>query len=398
MLGHCVGEPQILVEALMKRKNELRDVEIVHMVPLGKAEYCKEEMQGHFRHNGIFIGGPTRKGVHSGFADYTPSFFFEVPRLFKKDYLQSEVAMVTVSAPDENGYMSLGTSVDYTLAAAQNAKVVIAEVNDQMIRTFGNSSLHISEIDYLIETSYELPTLNPKPISDLEKQIGEHCASLVEDGSTLQLGIGSIPDSVLLFLKDKKNLGIHSEMISDGVVDLYESGAITNNNKGINKDKMIVTFLMGTQRLYDFAHNNPDLEMHPVDYTNNPAIISQNEKMVSINSCVQVDLMGQINSETINGKQFSGVGGQVDFVRGASMCEEGKSIIAIPSTAKGGTVSRIVPKLDNGSVITTSRNDVHYVVTEYGIANLRGKTLRQRAESLIKIAHPKFRDELRQSL
>lgn len=326
VLGHCVGEPKILVEALMDRKEELRNVEIVHMVPLGESKYCQEEMDGHFRHNGIFIGGPTRKGVHSGFADYTPCFFFEVPRLFEKDYLPVDVAMITVSKPDENGYVSLGTSVDYTLMAAKKAQTLIAEVNDNMIKTYGDSMMHISEIDHIVESSYELPVLNPKPITDIEK--------------------------------------------------------------------MIVTFLMGTQKLYDFANNNPDLEMHPVDYTNNPTIVSQNSKMVSINSCVQIDLMGQINSETIGPKQFSGVGGQVDFVRGAGMCPDGKSIIAIPSTAKRGMISRIVPMLDEGSAVTTSRNDVNYVVTEYGIADLRGKTLRQRAEALISIAHPDFREEL----
>lgn len=398
VLGHCVGEPQILVDALMNRKEELRNVEIVHMVPLGKSEYCSENMDGHFRHNGIFMGGPTRKSLHNGFSDYTPCFFFEVPRLFEKGYLPVDVAMITVSTPDEHGFVSLGTSVDYSLMAAKKAKVLIAEVNDRMIKTYGNSFIHISEIDHIIESSYELPTLEPKPITDLERIIGENCAQLIEDGSTLQLGIGSIPDAVLLFLKDKKDLGIHSEMISDGVVDLFNAGVITNDQKSINKGKMIVTFLMGTQKLYDFAHNNPELEMHPVDYTNNPSVVSQNSKMVSINSCVQLDLMGQINSETIGPKQFSGVGGQVDFVRGASMCPDGKSIIAIPSTAKGGKVSRIVPTLDEGSAVTTSRNDVNYVVTEFGVADLRGKTLKQRAEALINIAHPDFREDLKKAM
>ncbi|SHJ51727.1 4-hydroxybutyrate CoA-transferase [Dethiosulfatibacter aminovorans DSM 17477] len=398
VLGHCVGEPLLLVDALMDRKEELRNVEMVHMVPLGKSEYCSEEMDGHFRLNGIFMGGPTRKSLHDGFSDYTPCFFFEVPRLFEKDYLPVDVAMITVSTPDEHGYVSLGTSVDYTLMATKKAKIVIAEVNDRMIKTYGNSFIHISEIDHIIESSYDLPTLEPKPITDIERMIGENCAQLIEDGSTLQLGIGSIPDAVLLFLKDKKDLGIHSEMISDGVVDLYNAGVITNNAKSINRGKMIVTFLMGTQKLYDFAHNNPELEMHPVNYTNNPAVVCQNEKMISINSCVQIDLMGQINSETIGPKQFSGVGGQVDFVRGASMCPDGKSIIAIPSTAKGGKVSRIVPTLDEGSAVTTSRNDVNYVVTEYGVADLRGKTLAQRAEALINISHPDFREDLKKSI
>lgn len=237
VLGHCVGEPKVLVEALMDRKEELENVEIVHMVPLGESKYCQEEMESHFRHNGIFIGGPTRNAVHSGLADYTPCFFFEVPRLFEKDYLPVDVAMVTVSKPDKNGYLSLGTSVDYTLMAARKAKTLIAEVNDKMINTYGNSTIHISEIDHIIESSYELPTLNPKPITDIEKMIGENCAKLIEDGSTLQLGIGSIPDAVLLFLKDKKDLGIHSEMISDGVVELFEAGVITNKEKALTRVK-----------------------------------------------------------------------------------------------------------------------------------------------------------------
>jgi len=394
VLGHCVAEPQVLVEALMNRKDELSDVEIVHMVPLGKSVYCLPEMKGHFRHNGIFIGAPTRKAVHEGLADYTPCYFSEIPRLFNRQYLRTDVVMISVSPPDDHGYMSLGTSVDYTMAAVKNANIVIAEINDRMIRTYGNSYIHISEVDHIVETSYPLPEYQPKEATHIERRIGENCAKLIEDGSTLQLGIGSIPDAVLTFLKDKKDLGIHSEMISDGVVDLYRDGVITNKAKSIHPGKMIVTFLMGTQKLYDFAHNNPALEMHPVDYTNHPGVISQNHKMVSINSCVQVDLMGQINSESIGYKHFSGVGGQVDFVRGASMCPDGKSIIVLPSTAKDDAISRIVPVLDDGSAVTTSRNDVHYVVTEYGIAELRGKTLRQRAEALIGIAHPKFREKL----
>jgi 4-hydroxybutyrate CoA-transferase len=396
VLGHCVGEPFTLVDELMARKNELTDVEIVHMVPLGKAEYLEAEMQGHFRHNGIFLGGPTRDGVHEGFGDYTPSFFFEVPRLIYKDYIPTDVAIITVSPPDEHGFCSLGTSIDYTKAAVEKAKIVVAEVNENMIRTHGNTFVHISEMDYIVETNTALPTLTLKPITEIEKKIGANCASLIEDGSTMQLGIGSIPDAVLLFLDGKKDLGIHSEMVSDGLVELYEKGIITNERKTIHKGKMIVTFLMGTQKLYDFAHDNPVLEMHTVDYTNDPRIISQNYKMVSINSCVQIDFTGQINSETIGYKQFSGVGGQVDYVRGASMCPDGKSIIAMPSTASKGRISRIAPALDEGAVVTTSRNDVHYVVTEYGIAELRGKTMANRARALIDIAHPDFRESLRE--
>ncbi|HHY91627.1 MAG TPA: 4-hydroxybutyrate CoA-transferase, partial [Clostridiales bacterium] len=260
--------------------------------------------------------------------------------------------------------------------------------------TLGDSFIHVSEIDYIVEVSYPVDELAPPEIGEVEKAIGEYCASLIEDGSTLQLGIGSIPDAVLLSLKDKKDLGIHSEMFSDGVVELVEAGVINNSKKTLHKGKMVVTFLMGTKRLYDFVHNNPCVEMYPVNYVNNPAVIAQNYKMVSINSCLQVDLMGQVNAESMGLKQFTGVGGQVDYVRGANMAKDGKSIIAMPSTAANGKISRIVPLLDPGAAVTTTRNDVNYIITEYGIASLRGKSLRERARALIQIAHPNFRDLL----
>lgn len=392
--GHAVSEPVQLVDAMLKNKDQYRNVEIVHMVAMGKGEYTKPEMTPHFRHNALFVGASTREAVQAGRADYTPCFFTEIPRLFKEGYLPVDVALIQLSRPDEHGYCSFGLSNDYTKPAAENAKLVIAEVNDQMPRTMGDSFIHISELDYIVETSYPVIELKPPKIGEIEKAIGEHCASLIEDGSTLQLGIGAIPDAVLLFLKDKKDLGIHSEMFSDGVVELVEAGVITNKMKTLHKGKMVVTFLMGTKRLYDFVDNNPSVELYPVDYVNNPCVIMQNYKMVSINSCIQIDLMGQIVSESIGLKQFSGVGGQVDYVRGTSMAKDGKSIIAIPSTASKGKVSRIVPFLDEGSAVTTSRNDVHYVVTEYGIAHLRGKTLKERAKALIEIAHPDFRDQL----
>lgn len=392
--GHAVSEPVQLIDAMLKNKDQYENVEIVHMVAMGKGEYTKPEMAPHFRHNALFVGASTREAVQAGRADYTPCFFTEIPRLFQEGYLPVDVALIQLSRPDEHGYCSFGLSNDYTKPAAENAKLVIAEVNDQMPRTMGDSFIHISELDYIVETSYPIIELKPPKIGEIEKAIGEHCASLIEDGSTLQLGIGAIPDAVLLFLKDKKDLGIHSEMFSDGVVELVESGVITNKMKTLHKGKMVVTFLMGTKRLYDFVNNNPSVELYPVDYVNNPCVIMQNYKMVSINSCIQIDLMGQIASESIGLKQFSGVGGQVDYVRGTSMARDGKSIIAIPSTAAKGKVSRIVPFLDEGSAVTTSRNDVHYVVTEYGIAHLRGKTLKQRAKALIEIAHPDFREQL----
>lgn len=263
-----------------------------------------------------------------------------------------------------------------------------------MPRTLGDSFIHVSKIDYFVPVSYPILEISPPQITDVERAIGEYCASLIEDGSTLQLGIGAIPDAVLLFLKDKKDLGIHSEMISDGVVELFKCGVINNSRKSIHRGKMVVAFLLGTKKLYDFVHNNPVLEMHPVDYVNNPYVISKNYKMVAINSCVQVDFMGQVAAETIGYMQISGVGGQVYFVRGAALAKGGKSIIAMPSTATQERISRIVPVLDEGAAVTTSRNDVHYIITEYGIADLKGKTLKQRAKSLIEIAHPKFRPQL----
>ncbi|HHY90173.1 MAG TPA: acetyl-CoA hydrolase/transferase family protein [Clostridiales bacterium] len=394
VLGHAVGEPLELVDAMVKNKDSYENVEIVHMVAMGKGEYTAPGMEPHFRHNAIFVGGRTRKAVNEGRADYTPCFFHEVPKMFREGYLPVDVALIQVSPPDQHGYCSFGVSVDYTKPAAEAAKLVIAEVNDQMPRTMGDSFIHVSQLDYIVETSRPIIELPPPKIGDVEKAIGENCASLIEDGSTLQLGIGAIPDAILLFLKDKKDLGIHSEMISDGVVELVEAGVINNSKKSINRGKSVVTFLMGTKKLYDYVHDNPAVAMHPVNYVNDPYVVAQNYKMVSINSCIQVDLMGQVASESIGLKQFSGVGGQVDFVRGASIAKDGKSIIAMPSTASQGKISRIVPFLDEGSAVTTSRNDVHYVVTEYGIAELRGKTLKQRARALIEIAHPDFRDQL----
>ncbi|MBP7237739.1 MAG: acetyl-CoA hydrolase/transferase family protein [Petrotogaceae bacterium] len=394
VLAHAAGVPTAVVNSMTANKNRYKDVEIVHLLCLNDAPYTGSNCEGHFRHNALFVGGNTRNAVSQNKADYTPCFFYEVPKLFSSGTMPVDVAIINVSRPDRYGYCSFGVSCDYTKPAAQNAKIVIAEVNDKMPTVMGDNFIHISDIDYIVETSKEPAILEPAEIGQVEKAIGENCAALIEDGSTLQLGIGAIPDAVLLFLKDKNDLGIHSEMFSDGVLELVEAGVITNKNKTIHKGKMIATFLMGSKRLYDFVDKNPMVELYPVDYVNNPLVIMQNRKMVSINSCLQVDLMGQIASESIGLKQFSGVGGQVDYVRGASMSEDGKSIIAMPSTACDGKVSRIVPFLSQGSAVTTSRNDVHYVVTEYGVADLWGKTLRKRAESLIEIAHPYFRESL----
>jgi 4-hydroxybutyrate CoA-transferase len=394
VIGHACSEPTMLVEALIEQRELFSALEIVHMVAMGKSAYTQPEMAKYFRHNALFVGGSTRAAVQANRADYTPCFFYEAPRLFKEGYMPVDAALIQVSRPDSHGYCSFGLSNDYTKPAAEAAKIVVAEVNDQMPRTFGDNFIHISQIDYIVESSLPPIQMPRAAIGDVERAIGGYCAELIDDGSTLQLGIGGIPDAVLLSLKHKKDLGIHSEMFSDGVVDLYEAGIITNQNKQLHKGQMIVTFVMGTNRLYQFIDDNPMVAFYPVDYVNHPAVIAKNNKMVSINACIEVDLMGQVSSESIGYSQFSGTGGQVDYVRGTSMAKDGKSIIAMPSTAKGGAISRIVPLLKEGSAITTSRNDVHYIVTEYGIADMRGKTLKARAKALVDIAHPKFRSEL----
>ncbi|WP_371362800.1 Butyryl-CoA:acetate CoA-transferase [Sporomusa rhizae] len=391
--GHACGEPATLLAALVARAPELRDVEIVHMVPMGSAQYAQPGMEASFRHNALFVGASTRKAVEEKRADYTPCFFSEIPRLFNDGILPVDVALIQVTPPDKEGYCSYGISVDYTMAAAQCASTVIAQMNRKLPRT-GGTKIHLDELSFIVESDEPIFELKPPAIGEVEKMIGENVASLVADGATLQLGIGAIPDAVLLFLKDKKDLGIHSEMFSDGVVTLAEAGVITNKKKNSNQGKFVATFLMGTRKLYDFIDNNPDVELLPVDYVNDPCVIGEHENMVCINSALQVDIIGQVNAEMIGARQFSGIGGQVDFVRGASRSPGGKSIIALPSTASGGKISRICCELNRGSAVSTSRNDVHYVVTEYGIANLRGKSLRERAKALIQIAHPDFRAAL----
>jgi len=393
--GHACGEPAALIDALVDRAPELENVEIVHMVAMGQAKYAQPGMEKSFRHNAVFVGGSTRKAVEEKRADYTPCFFHEVPRLFKEKILPVDVALIQVTPPDKDGFCSYGVSADYTVAAAECATIVVAQMNRMMPRT-GGAKIHMDAIHFIVEEDVPIIELKPPTIGEVEKRIGANVATLVVDGATLQLGIGAIPDAVLLFLKDKKDLGIHTEMFSDGVVALAEAGVITNRKKTINTGKFIATFLMGSRRLYDFVDNNPDVELLPVDYTNDPCVAGEHENLMSINSALQVDLMGQVNAEMIGSRQFSGIGGQVDFIRGASRSRGGKSIIALPSTAAGGKISRICCELDRGAAVSTSRNDVHYVVTEYGIAELRGKTLRQRAEALIAISHPDFRQTLQE--
>ena len=392
--GHGANEPLVLTDALVANYEQYEDVEICHWVPMGKGEYTQPKMKGHLNYNGLFLGPVTRASVNEGRADYTPFYFHQSPRFFTDGTFPIDVALVSLTPPDEHGFCSFGVSVGGTKPAALSAKMVIAQINDQMPRTMGDSFIHVSQITYAVEASRPLPELGGGKIGPVEESIGRNCASLIEDGSTLQLGIGSIPDAVLKFLGDKKDLGIHSEMFSDGVVDLYEQGVITGAAKTENKGKMVAAFLMGSKKLYDFVDNNPDVMMLTVDYVNDPVVVSRQNKMVSINSCLQVDFNGQVNSESMGINQFSGIGGQLDYVRGASMCPNGKSILAMPSTAKHGTISRIVPVFEPGTTVTTTRTDVHYIVTEYGVANLRGKSLRERARLLINIAHPDFRDEL----
>ena len=393
-VAHAVGEPSHILDAMVANRSAYKGVELVHMVPMGKAEYVQPEMAEHFKHNALFVGAKTRKAVEEGRAEFTPCFFSQIPLIWDRN-LPLDVAIIHVSKPDNHGFCSLGVSVDYSLHAAKNAKLVIAQVNAHMPRTLGDCFIHVSEMDCIVEHDAPLLVLNPPAIGDVEKAIGENCANLVRDGDTLQLGIGAIPDAVLMFLKDKKDLGIHTEMFADGVVDLIEAGVITCAKKNFHPGKLVATFLMGTQRLYDFVNDNPMVAMHPVSYTNDPYIAGQNDNLVSINSCVQVDLLGQVCSETVGQTQISAVGGQVDFVRATAVSKGGRSIIAMPSTAKGGTVSKIVSTLDHGAAVTTSRYDVHYIVTEHGVADLKGQNTRERARRLINIAHPNFRDQLK---
>lgn len=393
VLGHATGEPQIIVDALVERASELENVEIVHLVAMGKGEYCKPEYERNFRHNAMFVGSSTRQAVKEGRADYTPIYFHQIPELFRTK-MPIDVAMVTVSPPDQYGFVNLGISVDYTLQAIASAKTVIAEVNSNMPRTWGRSTVKVEDIDYFVETDIPIYQLKPPAVGDVERAIGKNVASLIKDGDCLQLGIGAIPDAVLSFLGDKNDLGIHSEMIADGVKKLVEAGVVTCRKKNFYTDKMVITFAMGTSEFYKWLDYNPMVEALPVDFVNNPGVVAKNDNMVAINSTISVNLLGEVASDTLGATQFSGVGGQVDFVRGATNSKGGRAIIAMPSTAAKGKVSRICAIFEPGQATTTSRYDVDYIVTEYGIAHLRGKTNLARSEEIIKIAAPEFRDIL----
>ncbi len=394
VFGHAVGEPIIFQRTMAQMAEQFHNVEVAHMVYLGSGEYLQPGMEEHFRHNALFVGGPARKAIAENRADYTPAFFSDVPHMFRNGELPVDVFAFTCSPPDERGYVSIGLSCDYGWQAAKSAKTVIAEVNPNMPRTFGESFIHVTDIDGFLLSWEPLPEAKPPRITEEDKKIGKYIADLVHDGDCLQLGIGAVPDAVCSFLGDKKDLGLHSEMFSDGVLPLFEKGVINGSRKQRDVGRACVTFLMGSRKLYDFVNNNPMIQMMPVDVCNNPAIISQNNNVVSINSCVQVDLQGQVCAEAIGLKQISGIGGQMDFVRGANLSKGGRSIIALHSTTKDESESKIVTTITTGGPVTTSRCDVNYIVTEYGVAQLRGQTLRERAKRLIAIAHPKFRAEL----
>jgi acyl-CoA hydrolase len=388
------AEPETLVEALMQRGPNVEDVEIVHMMTMGTAPYVAPEMTGHFRHNAVFIGANVRDAINDGRADYTPIYLSEIEELFESGAMPLDVALVQVSPPDSHGFCSFGVGVDTTLTAAKLARYVVAQVNDQMPRTYGDSFIHVSDIDAVVESSRSLCEMKKVEITEMHVAIARNVASLIEDGSVLQTGIGGIPDAVLPLLTDRKDLAVHSELVSDGVIPLIEAGVITGERKNFKPRKIIVGFILGSKRIFDFVDNNPIFEFHPTAYVNDPVLIARNDRMVAINSALQVDLTGQVCSDSIGNQFYSGIGGQVDFLRGASRSKGGKPIIAISSTAKNGGISRIVPMLSPGAGVVTSRGLVRYVVTEFGVAYLHGKSIRERAKSLIEISHPKFREEL----
>jgi acetyl-CoA hydrolase len=388
------GVPKELIGGLIRRASEIRDVELTHILTFAEAPYVDPQFQGAIRVNALFIGPNVRQAVHEGLADFTPIFLSEIPGLFRHGQLPLDVVLISLSPPDEHGFCSFGVEVGTTKPAAESARIIIAEVNRQMPRTLGDCFIHVSRLDHIVEVDYPLPEAPQGGATERHLLVGQHIAEMIPDGATLQMGIGSIPDAVLQNLGDHKDLGVHTELFSDGVIDMVEAGVITCARKTFHPGKIISGFLFGSKRLYEFVHNNPIIEMHPTDYVNDPFNIAQNEKMVAINSALQVDLTGQVCADSIGPRIYSGVGGQVDFIRGAARSKGGLPIISFLSTAKKDAISRIVPMLNEGAGVVTTRNDVHYVVTEYGVASLYGKTIRQRAKELINIAHPKFREEL----
>ena len=389
-----VGEPPALLRALSERRRDLRGVTVFQLLPLVKAGYFDPETTEHVRHSSAFLGGPSRPAVNEGWADYCPAHFSEIPELIRRGLLPSDVVFAHASAMDEHGFLALGLSADYTMAAIAQARAVVLEVNPQVPFCFGDCHIHISQVTALVESSEPLFQLPPSSIGPVEMAIGSFVADLIPDGSTVQIGIGAIPDAVVQQLSNKNDLGVHTEMFGDGILALLEAGVITNQRKNLHRGKMLATFALGSHRLYEYMHRNPALEMHPVDVTNDPVLAGQNDNLHSVNGTLQVDLIGQCGSESLGYRPYSGTGGQGDFIRAANRSKGGKAIIIVPSTAKGGTISCIAPTLTPGTHVTTGKNDVNYVVTEFGVAQLRGRTARERARALIAIAHPDFRAEL----
>lgn len=396
-IGSGAASPQLLIEEMTKRPDDFVDTEIVHLMTVGAAPYVEGKFRHRFRHNAFFVGANVRDAVAEGRADYTPIFLSEIPALFKRRRFHLNVALIQVTPPDVHGFCSFGVAVDIVKPAAESADVVIAEVNPRMPRTLGDSFIHVDRIDALVEHEAQVPEFRYPEPDEVAQQIAENVAGLIEDGATLQLGIGAIPAAVLdclACLKDKKDLGIHTEMLTDRIVDVIEAGVITNARKSLHPGKAVCSFCMGTQRLYDFVDQNPFFEFRPSDYVNDPFVIAQNERMVAINAALEVDLTGQVCSDSLGYRFYSGIGGQVDFIRGAARSKGGKPIIVLPSTADDGERSRIVSHLSEGAGVVTTRGDVRYVVTEYGVADLYGRNIRERALALIHIAHPRFREEL----
>ena len=395
LTGNC-SVPRKLMEALVAHAPELENVEVCHALTIGSSDYVAPEMEGHIRANALFIGPNVRQAVQKGRADFTPVLLSEFTLLFKQGILPLDVTFAHLSPPDEHGFCSYGIETGLTKSPAEASKIIIAEVNENMPRCLGDSFIHVSRLDYIVPVDYPLLELSMTEggLSDVHVKIGEYIAELIPDGATMQMGIGAIPDAVLNFLGDKKDLGVHTELFSDSVIDLVEAGVLTNARKTLSPGKITAGFMLGTKRLYEWVHDNPLIELHRTEYINDPFVIAQNYRQVAINSAIEIDLTGQVCADSIGPKLYSGVGGQLDFIYGASRSEGGVPIIALPATAKGGTLSRIVPMLKRGAGVVTSRYHVHYVVTEYGVANLYGKTIRQRAQVLINVAAPQFRDEL----
>ncbi|MCK6391026.1 MAG: 4-hydroxybutyrate CoA-transferase [Azonexus sp.] len=393
----AVGEPPALLTALSDARCDFHNVQISQILPVRKYAYFDPDTVDHVRHTAYFYSGASRPGGHEGWIDFIPAYFSELPILLRRGLLPSEVVFSMASPMDEHGYFSLALAADYTMAAIEKARAVVLEVNPNVPFANGGCQIHISQVTALCESDDAILEVGLPKIGPVQEAIGKYVADMIPDGATLQIGYGGIPDAVVMQLTDKKDLGIHTEMVGDGIMSLVEAGVVTNRRKNLHPGKMLATFALGSKKLYQFMHRNPALEMHAVDYTNDPYIAGQNDNLHAINATMQIDFMGQCGSESLGFKPYSGTGGQADFVRAANRSNGGKAFIVLPSTAKDDTISRIVPTLTPGTHVTTSKNDINYVVTEFGVAQLRGKTARQRCEALIAIAHPDFRGELREA-